>query len=412
MNILYYNPDHGVPVLGDKGASVHVRAMAQALRDLGHQVLILCATKGAGNKLDGVEIVECSHHTDGVAEAATRLSLGLAEDRGADAILAREVTKISGEIGRTARLERQLGDIGFAPDLIYERHALFHWVGGELAARLGVSRLLEVNAPLVDEQARYRGLRLRAQAELAERANYQSASAIIAVSEAVAAQVRAIVGPAVPVKTVQNGVDLALFRQTERHMLRARLGLEDKTVIGFVGSFKAWHGVMELVDAFASLLREDPCVHLVALGDGPEVAHVRSRIEELAIGHACTLPGRAQHDDVPEWLALMDIVAAPYLAQTDFYFSPLKIIEAQAAGRAVVAPRLGQIGAMIEDDITGSLYAPDDPAGLASSLARLVKEPLLRHRLGRAAREGAIDKDWKHIAGRILSFAAPGGVAA
>ncbi len=411
MNILYYNPDRGVPVLGDKGASVHVRAMAEALRDLGHRVVIVCATKGAGNRLEGVEIVECSRVTDDVAEAETLSSLGLSRDSLADIVLAREVAKISGEIGRAAWLESQLASLGFAPDLIYERHALFHWAGGELAGRLGVARLLEVNAPLVDEQARYRGLRLRAQAEAAERRNYEGASAIIAVSDAVAAHVQAIVGTAVPVKTVQNGVNLALFQQADCHELRTRLGLEDKTVIGFVGSFKAWHGVMELVDAFASLLRDDPCLHLVALGDGPEAGRVQSRIDELAIGHACTLPGRAQHNEVADWLALMDIVAAPYLTQPDFYFSPLKIIEAQAAGRAVVAPRLGQIGAMIDDNVTGSLYAPDDPSGLTSSLARLVKQPLLRHQLGRAARDGAAGQDWKHIAGRILSYAAPRGVA-
>ncbi len=58
MKILYFNPDRGVPVLGDKGASVHVRSFVTAAAKMGHEVVIICSTLGAGNIPPPARIIE------------------------------------------------------------------------------------------------------------------------------------------------------------------------------------------------------------------------------------------------------------------------------------------------------------------------------------------------------------------
>jgi glycosyltransferase involved in cell wall biosynthesis len=111
----------------------------------------------------------------------------------------------------------------------------------------------------------------------------------------------------------------------------------------------------------------------------------------------------------------MDIATAPYPAGPDSYFSPLKLFEYMAAGRAVVASRTGQATGVVEHGRTGWLCEPGDPAALADALATLAADPVLRRRLGAAARQAVCRAHtWDHVAVRILELAAraPAPVAA
>ena len=104
----------------------------------------------------------------------------------------------------------------------------------------------------------------------------------------------------------------------------------------------------------------------------------------------------------------MDVAAAPYPKLATIYFSPLKVYEYMAAGRPVVASRLGQLAEMIRHEVDGLLCAPGDAAALAADLERLWREPALRHRLGQAARAKALrEHTWEAVARRILGLAAP-----
>jgi glycosyltransferase involved in cell wall biosynthesis len=102
----------------------------------------------------------------------------------------------------------------------------------------------------------------------------------------------------------------------------------------------------------------------------------------------------------------MDVAVAPYPNQPRFYFSPMKVFEYMAAGRAVVASRIGQLAGLIEDGGTGVLCPPGDPVALAAALERLRSDPALRARLGRAARAAVLrDHSWEAVARRILQLA-------
>ncbi|HFE53080.1 MAG TPA: glycosyltransferase, partial [Bacteroidetes bacterium] len=104
-------------------------------------------------------------------------------------------------------------------------------------------------------------------------------------------------------------------------------------------------------------------------------------------------------EEVPGYVAEMDIVIAPYPRLPVFYFSPVKIFEYMAAGKAIVTSRLGQIAEYLEDGTDAILCEPDDLEGMTAAVARLASDDGLRNRLGRAAREKLLrHHTWDHKA--------------
>ena len=111
--------------------------------------------------------------------------------------------------------------------------------------------------------------------------------------------------------------------------------------------------------------------------------------------------------EVPGLLTSVDAAVAPYPRATGFYFSPLKVYEYLAAGRAVVASRVGQLETVIRHEVNGLLCPPGDAAALATALEHLRREPALRARLGRAARATVLRQHtWDAVAARVLELAA------
>lgn len=116
--------------------------------------------------------------------------------------------------------------------------------------------------------------------------------------------------------------------------------------------------------------------------------------------------GAVHPRDVPGHLTAIDVAVAPYLDATDFYFSPLKVYEYMAAGRAVVASSIGQLQTVLEHGRTGMLYPPGDVRALAACLLQLIDQPQLCQQLGRAARQAAISKhSWQQTLDTILQLA-------
>ena len=404
MKILYLNPDRGIPVLGDKGASVHVREFVSGAAALGHDVVLACAALGTGNAPPPARILQLEVPTEDAILADACRVCGLDVECLENPAARREVVLLAYDHGLPARVFIDTAKIGFAPDVVYERHALFSSAGASIAAGLGVPRVLEVNAPLVTEQARFRGLFFKDLALKKEAESYIKANVIIAVSEAVAAHVRSVTHSADEVRVIANGVNIARFdSKGDREKIRRQLGLGEEAVVGFIGSFKAWHGVDQLLDAFEMVLRKHPTATLVALGDGPELPTLRARAASSAYARQVIFPGRVPHCDIPDWLAAMDLTVAPYLPQKDFYFSPLKIVESLAAARPVVAPRIGQIVELVADGGTGLLFAPGSVAGCAQAICTLLNAPARRAAMGEAGRLFALTRDWKTVVAQVLA---------
>lgn len=417
MKILYLNFDRGIPVLGDKGASVHVREFVRAAADLGHEVVVICARLGAGNAQPPGIIIEVAPLQ---SVESTRM---LAEELGVDtagldaALVASELSKLLYDQSAADRVMDVLQEQAFHPDFIYERHALFSSAGTDIAGRFGCPRILEVNAPLAEEQKRFRGLRLESIARRMEAASFGTAESIIAVSEAVGEYVKTLLAQGEErVQVVPNGVDLQRFSAgaLRRDEIRHRLGVNSETcIIGFVGSFKSWHGTDFLFDIYRSIAATRD-VHLLAVGDGPRWGELYGKVASSSCRDTVTLTGRVPHADIPSWTAACDVVVAPYHATTDFYFSPLKVVEALACGRPVVAPRIGQLVELITDGETGLLYRPDDAHDCARVIVNLLDDSQRRLSMGAAAQASVSERGWDRIVQRVtdLALAARVGEAA
>ena len=183
----------------------------------------------------------------------------------------------------------------------------------------------------------------------------------------------------------------------------ARLEANGSVVVGFVGSLRPWHGVEVLCQAFGRVAG-DPRFHLLVVGDGPERRSVRAL--EARFPDRVTLTGGVSHEDVPRYLRAMDMAVAPYPNLDRFYFSPLKVLEYMAAGRAVVASGIGQVAELIRDGSTGILVPPGDPDALAAHLRELADDPGRRELLGHAAAQ-AVRREhlWTHRATEIVERA-------
>ena len=176
--------------------------------------------------------------------------------------------------------------------------------------------------------------------------------------------------------------------------------------VGFVGTLKPWHAVEDLIEAFAGLHRQDGDAQLLIVGDGPQRHILETKVVACGVHDAVDFHGAVAPAEVPPLLASMDVAVVPYSPIEGFYFSPLKLFEYMAAGRAIVAAAIGQMETFVVDGVTGLLYPPGDIACLTSALARLAADEPLRRRLGAAARRVAVrDHTWHAVIGRIFELA-------
>src|SRR5690606_7054747 len=105
-----------------------------------------------------------------------------------------------------------------------------------------------------------------------------------------------------------------------------------------------------------------------------------------------TFTGMVDHADMPSHIGAMDIAVAPYNPRPDFYFSPLKLFEYMAAGRAIIAADIGQIPEIIDHERTGLLVPPGDATALAGAIMTLIDDRTLAASLGRNARQEAVER--------------------
>ncbi|PHP19556.1 glycosyltransferase, exosortase A system-associated [Sphingobium sp. IP1] len=169
-----------------------------------------------------------------------------------------------------------------------------------------------------------------------------------------------------------NGVDLDQFGAPVPRdpALTAKLGLEGADVVGFIGSFYDYEGLDDLIAAMPRLVRARPRAKLLLVGGGPMEQALRDQALASPFTDHIVFVGRVSHDQVEHYYAQVDVLAYPRKAMrlTDLV-TPLKPLEAMAQGRLVAASSVGGHRELIEDGVTGTLFAPDDPAAIAQALA-------------------------------------------
>ena len=392
--IAYVCADPGIPVFGRKGASVHVQEVVRALRRAGAQVRLYAARLGgeAPTDLADLPVVALPPLPAAASMPEARARAALANNRACHALLS-----LDGPF-----------------DFVYERYSL--WSLASVAYARGPGRcpsLVEVNAPLIQEQAIWRELPIPQHAQRVARYLFRQATALLPVSPGVADWIRALGAEAQRIEIIPNGVDPRRFDAGfAQRQDPGRAGPDRPLTIGFVGTLKPWHGVPTLVEGWARLRARGVDARLLLVGDGPEYEGIAADLRARGLTDQATLTGSVDPSAIPALLAQMDIAVAPYPASEDFYFSPLKLYEYLAAGLPIACSRVGHLGAVIRDGSDGLLFEAGNATALADTLARLAADPALRRRLGRAGRERVLaDHTWDGVARRILALGRAGVVS-
>jgi PEP-CTERM/exosortase A-associated glycosyltransferase len=171
-----------------------------------------------------------------------------------------------------------------------------------------------------------------------------------------------------------NGVDLAMFGDppAPEPELAHELDLGEGPVIGFIGSFYPYEGLDDLIAAMTPIVARQPGARLLLVGGGPAEADLRKQAEASSVAHAIRFVGRVPHAEVERYYALTDVLCYPrkLMRLTDLV-TPLKPLEAMAQGKLVAASNVGGHRELIEDGVTGTLFAPDSPQALAAALTGL-----------------------------------------
>jgi len=395
MRILYVCSDFGIPFDGTKGASVHLRAITRALAGLGHEVRLLSPRAIA---LDDHPAQVVPLKSGSSSDRCAKELKHWLEARDFCGHAGRELRSLLFNARAVACATEALCD--HRPDVIIERLSLYSHVGVELAEAFEVPLLVEVNAPLTEESTAFRSLQMKELADSIERRVLDRADAVLPVSRLLGARLIADGVNSAKVVVVPNGVDAQwLTRASSPADCRARFGLGENFVIGFTGSFKAWHGVDTLITAFAMLHRRHPQTRLLLVGKGPE----ESALKELAVREGVLdsvhFSGAVPHEEVPSYLAAMDVAVAPFRWAPSFYFSPIKLFEYMGAGKCVVASRLGQLDEILQHGVNGLTCEPNNPQELAATIEKTLASDSLREKLSTRARSDVLSQyTWSHAA--------------
>jgi PEP-CTERM/exosortase A-associated glycosyltransferase len=195
-----------------------------------------------------------------------------------------------------------------------------------------------------------------------------------------------------------NGVDLELFGNPPAPDLELarKLGLAGAEVIGFVGSYYDYEGLDDLIAAMPALAAERPNLQLLLVGGGPMEAKLKTQAAASSAAKHIHFVGRVPHDQVELYYSLIEILVYPrkHMRLTDLV-TPLKPLEAMAQMRLVAASDVGGHRELIQDGVTGTLFAPDNPAALAKSVAALLQQRDLWDERRKTARKFVEqDRNW------------------
>lgn len=354
--------DHSIPL--HSGYTFRTAAILREQRALGWETYHLTSAKqgstaAAVEDVDGLRFYRC--------EVPTAAPAGINEWR-----LMRSTEK------RLEQLAREL-----RPDVLHAHSPVLNAIPAiRVGRRLGIPVVYEVRAfwedAAVDHGTTAEGsLRYRATRALESWA-FKRVGHVFTICEGLRRDIVARGIPEQKVTVIPNAVDVQGFQLSGEpdSVLKRKLGLDGKTVLGFVGSFYAYEGLDLLLEAFARLQAQRQDLRVLLVGGGPQEANLKAQAERLRIADKVVFAGRVPHAEVSRYYDLIDLLAYPrHSMRLTELVTPLKPLEAMAQGRIFMASDVGGHKELIRDGETGRLFA----AGKVDSLVTTVGE-MLDHR--------------------------------
>lgn len=367
------------------GAASHIKGVVTGLLELGVEVQLISNDELLG--LDGATI--STTKIDAESWGITRGVL----DINNNAVFTRNALPL---------IQQDL------PDFIYQRYARFSWAGVVATLRTGRPLFLEYNGSEVWVGRHWDRVSMLDLLSRYEHLNLAAATRIFVVSEverknlerAGLASEKIIVNP--------NGVDTDIFRpDVGGARVREQLGVAgEEQLVGFVGSFGPWHGVLVLAEAI-KLIPDTSRLRFLLVGTGALHEEMQRLLRAEVEAGRVIFTGAVEHEKIPALLDACDILVSPHIplaARAEFFGSPTKLFEYLAMGKGIVASRLGQIGEVLTHEETALLVEPGDVVQLSAAITRLSESRALREALGTAARQAACERHtWKRNTENIIA---------
>lgn len=338
-----------------------------------------------------VEVVasdEDSHAIEGGTRTLRRLVPGRVRGLRHDLLLAADDRRFARRALASAS--------AFRPDVVYERSEYFATAGLNVARRLGVPLVLEVNGLFVqDARTMYRSL-AEPLGSLLERRKLQRADAVVTVSTGLAR--RLVAGGADPdrVAVVPNTIDPARLLPSPRPVDPAG------GTVGFVGHLMPWYreALEVLIDVAPRLLDVGDGVRFTVIGGGPGLDELKVRARARGVADRFRFTGVLPQGAVPAEVRRFDVGVIPSVFE---YAFPVKLVEMGAAGVPVVAPQSPDFDAMLAPGREYEPFVLGDAESLVGALRRLLEEPARRERLGLALHAAVRERFTWDASGRALA---------
>jgi glycosyltransferase involved in cell wall biosynthesis len=377
MKILYHHRTRS-----KDGQYVHIEEMIAALRELGHEVIVVSppSTEGVAFGSDAGLVAWMKRHVPKLIYELLELSYSLIAYR---------------RLVQAVRMHH--------PDCLYERYNLFLPAGIWLKKKFKLPMLLEVNSPIFEERSRFDGVALKWLAHWTQIYTWHGADYVLPVTKVLGDMLAATGIPRQQIVNIPNAINIRNFDgATSARAAKLALGLQGHLVLGFTGFLRDWHGLDKVID----LISQDSSTslrHLLIVGDGPARAALEEQAKSLGISNRVTFTGIVPRDMVAQYVATFDIALQPAVVA---YASPLKLFEYLALGKAIVAPAQANIMEILADGDNALLFDPLKSNGLAIAIDRLSNDPELRLKIGARAHQTISDKQltWNENAKHVVQL--------
>jgi len=207
---------------------------------------------------------------------------------------------------------------------------------------------------------------------------------------------------------VSNGVDTKRYPNTNKENIektKKKFDIKNEIIIGFSGSLTAQNGVDYLIKAAPDIFSKNPGTKILVVGNGSDESNLKKLAKQLGVSDKVIFTGKVGYEEIPNYLAAMDICVAPFPKGSEFTTNfPLKLIEYMSAGKPVVVTDGNVLRRIIKESNGGVVAASEDSKLLAKAINSLVEDKKYRRKLGENGRIYSKDYDWQKSSAKMLEF--------
>jgi len=296
--------------------------------------------------------------------------------------------------------------LSFNPDIIVFRHTLYDNAPLLIKNKYKLPCIIEVNSIKSIESQLYKNKKIGFLPRRAELNSLQQSDYAFCVSDPIKDWIDTATNSN-KTTVIPNGVDTDMFNVNNYNIdnIKKELGLNGKIIIGYIGSYKKWHGIEISINTIKMLVESNPDFHLLLVGNGDEYINIQKLIEQNSLTNNVTQIEYVNHKESPRYLAIFDFALMSYPEMDNFYFSPLKMFEYLAMSIPVISTDIGQIAKILSHNETGILVTPPDCHHFAEEILKLNKDPALCLKIKRNSRKLAEEElSWLSNARRVLEL--------